>query len=183
MFSGGRGTESLTEAFVSHPQIDLSLLVNAYDDGLSTGRLRRFIPGLLGPSDFRKNIAHLIPAFDEAGRSIKRLLEYRFPDTLKVESANQILSELYNTEFTRDNSGLDPQFWKDLESVSYKQARYIETQVTSFLTYCLQEANKGRVFEFGDCSFGNLLFAGVFLRLGYDFNRTIADLERAKKIF
>ena len=57
MFSGGRGTESLTEAFVSHPQIDLSLLVNAYDDGLSTGRLRRFIPGLLGPSDFRKNIA------------------------------------------------------------------------------------------------------------------------------
>ena len=56
MFSGGRGTESLTEAFVSHPQIDLFLLVNAYDDGLSTGRLRRFIPGLLGPSDFRKNI-------------------------------------------------------------------------------------------------------------------------------
>ena len=60
MFSGGRGTESLTEAFVSHPQIDLSLLVNAYDDGLSTGRLRRFIPGLLGPSDFRKNIAHFL---------------------------------------------------------------------------------------------------------------------------
>ncbi len=181
MFSGGRGTESLTEAFVSHPQIDLFLLVNAYDDGLSTGRLRRFIPGLLGPSDFRKNIVHLIPALDEAGRSLKRLLEYRFPETLKVESANQILSGLYNTEFDRDNSGLDPQFWKDLESVSYKQARYIETQVISFLTYCLQEANKGRVFEFGDCSFGNLLFAGVFLRLGYDFNRTIADLEREFK--
>ena len=181
MFSGGRGTASLTEAFVAHPQIDLILLVNAYDDGLSTGRLRRFIPGLLGPSDFRKNIVQLIPVLNETGRSLKRLLEYRFPETIKVESANQILSGLYNTEYARENSGLDPQFWKDLESVSYKQARYIETQVNSFLTYYLQEANNGRGFEFGDCSFGNLIFAGVFLRLGFDFNRTIADLEREFK--
>ena len=66
MFSGGRGTASLSKAFVAHPQIDLFLLVNAYDDGLSSGRLRRFIPGLLGPSDIRKNVAHLISDSDRS---------------------------------------------------------------------------------------------------------------------
>jgi len=181
MFSGGRGTESLTQAFVSHPQIDLFLLVNAYDDGLSTGRLRRFIPGLLGPSDFRKNIAHLIPVTVESGRAIKRLLEYRLPEKLEFEKAHHILSNLYDPDANRNNLELDLQFWKDLENVSYQQGRYIETQVFSFLTYCLHEAKNGRVFEFGDCSFGNLLFAGAFLRLESDFNRTIADLERVFK--
>ena len=36
MFSGGKGTESLAKAFVAHPQIELHLLVNAYDDGFLT---------------------------------------------------------------------------------------------------------------------------------------------------
>ncbi len=177
MFSGGRGTASLAETFIAHPQIELFLLVNAYDDGLSTGRLRRFIPELLGPSDIRKNIVNLLPDTDEAGRALKRLLEYRFPTTLNAENANLILSGLYNTELDRKKSGLQPQFWNDLESVSYKQARYIESQVLSFLAYWQQEYKKGKNFDFEDCSFGNIIFSGAFLRLGSDFNQTISDLE------
>src|SRR6202040_4192926 len=61
LFSGGSGTQSITEAFLKHPQIALTILINAYDDGHSTGRLRRFIPGMLGPSDVRKNINRLMP--------------------------------------------------------------------------------------------------------------------------
>jgi 2-phospho-L-lactate transferase/gluconeogenesis factor (CofD/UPF0052 family) len=178
MFSGGRGTASLSKAFVAHPQIDLFLLVNAYDDGLSSGRLRRFIPGLLGPSDIRKNIAHLIPDSDQAGGALKRLLEYRFSKSLPPEIANQVLSKLYNTEFDRQSTGLEPQFWKDLESVSYKQARYIETQIFSFLTYYQKVSRNGKCFEFGDCSIGNIIFSGAFLRLRHDFNQTISEIER-----
>ena len=181
MFSGGRGTESLAKAFVAHPQIELYLLLNAYDDGLSTGRLRRFIPGFLGPSDFRKNIANLIPDSDEAGNALKRLLEYRFPETLEAENAKRILSGLYNENFDRESSGMEPQFWKDLQSVSYKQARYIESQVAKFLDYWQQERKKGKAFEFGDCPLGNIIFSGAFLSLGYDFNHTITDLESVFK--
>ena len=65
LFSGGSGTQSITEAFLKHPQISLTILINAYDDGHSTGRLRRFIPGMLGPSDVRKNINRLMPQSDE----------------------------------------------------------------------------------------------------------------------
>lgn len=177
MFSGGRGTESLSEAFVSHPQIELFLIVNAYDDGMSTGRLRRFIQGLLGPSDVRKNIAHLIPKSDVGKRALKRILEYRFPKTIDSEKANRLLSSLYSMKCDQDKSLLSQQFWQDLETVSYKQARYIELQVFSFLQYYQQEVKIGNSFDFGDCAFGNILFSGAFLRLGCDFNRTIIDLE------
>ena len=71
MFSGGRGTGSITEALMKHAQIELILLVNTYDDGLSTGALRRFVPGMLGPSDVRKNIARLIDPTDRADRACK----------------------------------------------------------------------------------------------------------------
>jgi 2-phospho-L-lactate transferase/gluconeogenesis factor (CofD/UPF0052 family) len=53
LFSGGSGTHSITAAFLKQRQIALKILINAYDDGHSTGRLRRFIPSMLGPSDVR----------------------------------------------------------------------------------------------------------------------------------
>ena len=61
LFSGGSGTRTITEHFARHPQISLTILINCYDDGHSTGRLRKFIPGMLGPSDVRKNINNLMP--------------------------------------------------------------------------------------------------------------------------
>src|ERR1700691_3443547 len=62
MFSGGSGTKSIASFLLRHPQVDLTVVVNCYDDGHSTGRLRRFIPGMLGPSDIRKNIARMMPS-------------------------------------------------------------------------------------------------------------------------
>lgn len=56
MFSGGNGTASIAKALVAKG-VDLTLLVNCYDDGLSTGELRKLFPGMLGPSDVRKNVA------------------------------------------------------------------------------------------------------------------------------
>src|SRR4029077_1699099 len=91
MFSGGRGTSSITEALMKHDQIALTLLVNTYDDGLSTGALRRFVPGMLGPSDVRKNIARLIDPTDGADRACKVLLEYRFPDDFPFNRAHSAL--------------------------------------------------------------------------------------------
>src|ERR1700676_709536 len=79
LFSGGSGTQSITEAFLKHPQISLTILINAYDDGHSTGRLRRFIPGMLGPSDVRKNINRLMPATERCHIALKKISDYRLP--------------------------------------------------------------------------------------------------------
>src|SRR5882724_3551454 len=79
LFSGGSGTQSITEALLRHPQISLTILINAYDDGHSTGRLRRFIPGMLGPSDVRKNIARLMPKSDQRHLALRFLSDHRLP--------------------------------------------------------------------------------------------------------
>src|SRR5229473_1621032 len=80
LFSGGSGTQSITAAFLKHPQISLTILINAYDDGHSTGRLRRFIPGMLGPSDVRKNINRLMPARERSQQSLKTISDHRLPE-------------------------------------------------------------------------------------------------------
>ena len=39
----------------SRPDVALTIAINGYDDGASTGEVRRFLGDSLGPSDFRKN--------------------------------------------------------------------------------------------------------------------------------
>src|SRR5258708_19380373 len=87
LFSGGSGTQSITEALLRHPQISLTILINAYDDGHSTGRLRRFIPGMLGPSDVRKNINRLMPARERSQQSLKAISDHRLPVGISRDDA------------------------------------------------------------------------------------------------
>src|SRR3989454_10697685 len=79
VFCGGRGATSILRALLRTPGIHLTVLVNAYDDGLPTGRLRGFVPGMLGASDFRKNLARLLAMSSPVQFAIADLLEYRFP--------------------------------------------------------------------------------------------------------
>src|SRR5215510_6043752 len=59
LFSGGRGSGVLSRLLLKDPQVQLTLAINGYDDGASTGAVRRFLGDCLGPSDFRKNAARL----------------------------------------------------------------------------------------------------------------------------
>ena len=79
LFCGGRGSATIIRALLRRTDIDLSLIVNAFDDGLSTGALRDFIPGMLGPSDFRKNLSYLFGNYSEAQYALRSLMEYRLP--------------------------------------------------------------------------------------------------------
>ena len=54
IFAGGRGSSNIISALKEHERVRLTVLVNAYDDGLSTGRLRQFIPGMLGRRTFAR---------------------------------------------------------------------------------------------------------------------------------
>ena len=81
LFCGGRGSVTLIRELARHTELKTNLLVNAYDDGLSTGELRHFIPGMLGPSDFRKNLSYLLDFSATYHYSFAKILEYRFPLT------------------------------------------------------------------------------------------------------
>lgn len=70
VFSGGTGSVALQRGFdtlYGHGRFRLDVVVNAYDNGKSTGACRRIMGGkILGPSDVRKNqMLHFELAFAE----------------------------------------------------------------------------------------------------------------------
>ena len=79
LFSGGRGSGALTRQLIASPAIDLTLAINGYDDGASTGEVRRFLGDSLGPSDFRKNASTLAATLRTCPAALIELLDLRFP--------------------------------------------------------------------------------------------------------
>src|ERR1700689_1794655 len=110
LFSGGSGTQSITEAFLKHPQIALTILINAYDDGHSTGRLRSFIPGMLGPSDVRKNINRLMPQSDQRHRALRFLSDHRLPIGLEYAKGMDLTRRIAGQDWGSQSSELAARF-------------------------------------------------------------------------
>jgi len=178
LFSGGSGTQSIVEAFLKHPQISLTILINAYDDGHSTGRLRRFIPGMLGPSDVRKNIHRLMPHTEERHRALLFLSEYRLPLEIEHAGAMDLTLRIASGEWQALPADLASRF----DQLSVKQARTFADYFQRFSEYSLEQAAVGNRFDFTDCALGNILFAGCYLGEQRDFNRTVDAFGRFYEI-
>lgn len=174
LFSGGRGAASIAAALNRHQQVSLTVLVNAYDDGLSTGRIRAFIPGMLGPSDIRKNITTLMPVKDSAQLALRTFLEYRIPDGAERSFVIEDLTEFI---LMGGHCKLEP-LAQSLEALSVRHVRWIARYCGAFLDYERRRAKQGDPFEFGDCAIGNIVFAGCYLDVGNDFNRAAIELAK-----
>jgi 2-phospho-L-lactate transferase/gluconeogenesis factor (CofD/UPF0052 family) len=173
LFSGGSGTRSITEAMLKHPQIALKILINAYDDGHSTGRLRRFIPGMLGPSDVRKNINRLMPVAERSQRALRAISDHRLPVGIsRGDALATIEGILAGAGFAL---GLVSEHY---DRLAVGQLRGLQWYLSTFLAYFHEQESRGRTFDFTDCAIGNLLFAGCYLEEERDFNRTIEVFSR-----
>ncbi len=169
LFSGGSGTDSIARALLKHPQIRLRVLINAYDDGHSTGRLRKFIPGMLGPSDVRKNVNRLMPSQERCHQALKKFSDIRLPVGIAAAQALAVVDAIANG----DHAQLPPELAQPYRSLTITQAEGLRSLLGAFRTYVDAEAKHGRAFDFTDCAIGNLIFAGCFLAQERDFNRTI----------
>jgi len=174
LFSGGSGTRSITDALLRQNQISLKILINAYDDGLSTGRLRRFLPGMLGPSDVRKNINRLMPTTERSQRCLKQISDYRLPVGISQSNALEIIGCMVDQDYAR----LPPQIGPAFPQLACWQERRLNSFLSSFREYFFEQEARGRNFDFTDCALGNLLFAGCYLEEGRDFNRAIEAFSR-----
>ena len=170
LFSGGNGTKSITEAFLRHPQIRLSIVINAYDDGHSTGRLRRFIPGMLGPSDVRKNIGRLMPHSDPAFKALATLSDHRLPINFPYAEGLAVVQA-----FAAKAADQQPEpMGRLFTMLRWDHTQQIGRWCQDFLAYAAEEESRGRKFDFHDCALGNIFFAGCYLSEKQDFNRTNA---------
>jgi 2-phospho-L-lactate transferase/gluconeogenesis factor (CofD/UPF0052 family) len=149
LFSGGRGSSALARQLVSSPAVALTIAINGYDDGASTGEVRRFLGDSLGPSDFRKNASNLATALRSCPKDLIDLLDLRLP---VGESTAGALAQLS----TLAAGATAP--------VAERLQRFVEEVHAT-----------GRPFNFSDCSVGNLVFAGGFLLCDRDFNRAVDD--------
>jgi len=177
VFCGGRGSATLVRQLLRCPGVELSLLVNAYDDGLSTGALRSFVPGLLGPSDFRKNLARLLELSSPGQVAVARLLECRFGAGANESDFAALVDAFHSIAAGRRSHAKLPEPFdrcgNDLEpSTAALFARLLER----FHSY---NRTRDRAFEFGDCALGNLLLAGAFLGNGGSFNGAVAEVGAA----
>ena len=174
IFSGGRGTANIGAALMDHGEIDLKILVNAYDDGLSTGALRRFIPGMLGPSDIRKNISRFMDLTDTCQRSLQAIIEYRLPDKFLEDSALPLMELIIDVNYDAINLPLREHF----QNLSFAQIQKVTKYFKVFLAYYRE---KKQQLDFSDYSVGNILFAGCYLENNQDFNAAIEDFSKFSK--
>ena len=93
LFSGGRGSRALAQQLVGSDRVDVTLVINGYDDGASTGEVRRFLGDCLGPSDFRKN-ASRVAAELKTAPSLIALVDHRLPVGCDTATAAAALAAL-----------------------------------------------------------------------------------------
>ena len=144
LFSGGRGSGALTRQLVSAPSINLTIAINGYDDGASTGEVRRLLGDALGPSDFRKNASRLARILNTRSAEFIDDLDHRLPVGATTDDAMRAFATL-RSRYPETGTPLD--------------------RFTEFVA--------GKAFNFSDCSVGNLVFAGVYLESARRFNDAV----------
>jgi 2-phospho-L-lactate transferase/gluconeogenesis factor (CofD/UPF0052 family) len=170
LFSGGRGSGALAAQLASNPKVDLKIAVNGYDDGASTGEVRRFLGDSLGPSDFRKNASRLARLLATAPAALIDLLDVRLaagpaPETL----ASQLIHAVAGS-----NAGATA--FQDVSSLAAQLPDGARAAVAARLERFAAELTRtGKPFDFDDCSLGNLVFAGAFLINDRNFNAAVDD--------
>jgi 2-phospho-L-lactate transferase/gluconeogenesis factor (CofD/UPF0052 family) len=148
LFSGGRGSGVLSRQLIGHPDVSLTIAINGYDDGASTGEVRRFLGDSLGPSDFRKNASRVARELHSCPEALIEVLDTRLPNPCPRERAMEAL------ESAAAAGGL---------------------QVRRRIDAVRRELDSGRSFEFSDCAVGNLVFAGCYLLCQRRFNNAVDD--------
>ncbi|HEX8553363.1 MAG TPA: 2-phospho-L-lactate transferase CofD family protein [Sphingomonas sp.] len=167
VLNGGRGAASIIPAMLRREGLNVTSIVNAYDDGKSTGEVRRFFD-MLGPSDIRKVQELMLPDDDNRGSS-KALFDYRYP-----------------VGCDRDAVLADMRAFADgAETIAgiAIPSRTIRTAIGRFVREFVHglaviEPVQGRLFAFDDCALMNCLYGGAYLALGRDIELTTQTFDR-----
>jgi 2-phospho-L-lactate transferase/gluconeogenesis factor (CofD/UPF0052 family) len=165
LFSGGRGADALVQRLAADARVRLTIAVNGYDDGASTGEVRRFLGDCLGPSDFRKNASRVARVLRTAHDALTTLLDSRLPSPCEPAVAGGVLDVLAGR---RSPGGeLEARFGALVDRLPAAVRADVVRPLSAFEE---EYRRTGRPFVFDDCAVGNIVFAGAFLLAGRAFN-------------
>lgn len=172
LFSGGRGSDALARQLLRNAAVDLTVAINGYDDGASTGEVRRFFGDCLGPSDFRKNASRLATELGTAPAELVALLDYRLPKPCDAALAPEILAASHQGAKAPATAAARSVWQLTHPADERPWGAEVAARLAAFLD---EHDSAGRSFDFSDCSVGNLVFAGSYLRVRRDFNAAVDD--------
>jgi len=165
---GGTGSGQIIKELQDYFQV--SILINAYDDGKSTGKIRDAFD-MLGPSDIVKNITTLIDTKRYPG--LEAFLDYRFinnnpSDNLMIkEEITAILEDRpVNPALRKGGRFLGLYYGLEKEFV-----QYIKSYFDQFYS------NLPKSFDLRDCATRNVVFTGCFLKNEKNYEKTIDELR------
>lgn len=173
VLNGGRGAATLIPALLAQEGLRVTSVVNAYDDGKSTGAIRRFF-GMLGPSDIRKVQELMLRESDPDHAANLHLFQHRYP---LDASRDAVLAEL--AEFADGKRG-------DLAGATLSSER-----VRDALKVFVREFADGLAviekvvperFSFADCSVMNCIYAGAFLHFRRNIEAATMFISRLFKL-
>ncbi len=163
LFSGGSGNLELVKLLNNLDFIDLTIIINGYDDGKSTGELRKFMPNFLGPSDFRKNMTNLINTKDNEGKILSDIFRYRL---------NKNVSKFFFLDFLSFNNKN-----KLFASLNIEKLSFYKYQKLKELFYIFKTYAKNKKFKINDMSLGNIIIAAAFLQNNKNFNKAVQEVK------
>lgn len=145
IISGGSGNDALVKGLKTMAGgglagVNVNVIVNAYDNGKSTG-VCRAVTNTLGVSDIRKNHSRMYEAVhgDKVDKNLMEFYDKRF-DFEKGKEVEQI-SALLNT-------------WGLQEYIDYVKAFFAR--------------DTAQKFEYKDFSVANIVYAEMFAQIGYE---------------
>jgi 2-phospho-L-lactate transferase/gluconeogenesis factor (CofD/UPF0052 family) len=173
ILNGGRGGAAIIPELLDRQGLHVTSVVNAYDDGKSTGEIRRFF-GMLGPSDIRKVQELMLPVEDPDYQANLRIFQYRFPPG---SVRNEVLAHLSLFANGMSSDLVGARF------VSVKIASALREFIKEFLTalYAIEQVNDDQ-FSFEDCSIMNCIYAGAFLVFSRNIERATLFIDRLFKL-
>ena len=169
ILNGGRGASTIIPSLLEHQRLHVTSVVNAYDDGKSTGVIRRFF-GMLGPSDIRKVQELMLPKDDPDYKNYVTLFQYRFPlDCNRKDVLKQL--KLFPDSESMELVGIR------LNNIRVREK--LQSFLAEFLTG-LNTIEKARQeqFDFADCSIMNCLYAGAFLASNRNIEQATMSIDR-----
>ncbi|MEN9633889.1 MAG: hypothetical protein RL077_2293 [Verrucomicrobiota bacterium] len=173
VLNGGRGAATVIPALLRRQGFNVTSVVNAYDDGKSTGEIRRFF-GMLGPSDIRKVQELMLPENDPDHAANLRVFQYRYADDCQ---RGEVLAGL---QAFADGSA------RDLAGAVFRN-RKVDRGLRRFIREFLDglspiEKAQGRQFNFNGCSVMNCIYAGAFLAFDRNIESATRYIDRLFKL-
>jgi 2-phospho-L-lactate transferase/gluconeogenesis factor (CofD/UPF0052 family) len=173
VLNGGRGAATLIAALLARQGLHVTSVVNAYDDGKSTGEIRQRF-GMLGPSDIRKVQELMLPEDDPDFHANLALFRFRFPVHCPHDAAVAEIAAFVDGRSER---------FCGVRLESRKVRMSLASALREFLmSLGPVERVFGTSFNFSDCAMMNIVYAGAFLLFRRDMEETTLFIDRLFKL-